>query len=95
MTRTAGQWFAQLFPHAPNYIRVEVLMRLEGRSLLDGSKQVEAMTEAVVRHQFTGYDALRTQHAMTPEEARLIVADEISDLMNEWRGNQSNRRASR
>lgn len=84
-----SQWLAALFPAAPGYVRAEVAERLAGRVLIDAKAQVGQMVEAIARHQFTDYDALRTRHGMTPDEAALCVADEVSALLDDWRGNRS------
>ncbi len=75
------------FPHCPGMYVEDIAERLERRGILPGleRKEIDAMAAAVIRHQLTDYDRLRTTHDLAPEEAEAIVADEISDWLGTWR----------
>jgi hypothetical protein len=76
------------FPHCPGMYIDEISERLAGRDCPAAflKQEIAAMAEAVIRHQLTDYDRLRTAFGMPPEEARLIVTPEISDWLASWRG---------
>jgi hypothetical protein len=76
------------FPRAPGLYREEAARRLAGRDVpapLLGLA-IDAMVESVIRHQLTDYDALRSRHGLTPEEAAQAVAEDIADMLADWRG---------
>jgi hypothetical protein len=74
------------FPRCPGLYVSEIAGRLAGRDCPPAflKQEIAMMAEAVIRHQLTDYDRLRTTSQMTPEEARLVVADEISDWLADW-----------
>ncbi len=75
------------YPRCPGMYVDEIAERLVRRQILPAlaAREIEAMAEAVIRHQLTDYDLLRTRHSLAPEEARASVADEIADWLREWR----------
>ncbi len=75
------------FPGCPGLYADEISERLSSRALLIQrlAHDIEAMANSVIRHQLTDYDALRTRHELTPEEARLIVQPEIDCWLKRWR----------
>lgn len=80
----------QRYPRCPGLYRDEVLGRLGTRPCPPHAKLaarlLDDMVRAVVRHQLTDYDALRTRHSLTPDEAAAIVAAEIDEMLTDWRG---------
>ncbi len=76
-----------LYPRCPGMYVEEIAERLLPRDILPAlaRREIEAMAEAVIRHQLTDYDQLRTRHDLMPDEAAAIVADEIADWLREWR----------
>jgi hypothetical protein len=75
-------------PHCPGMYVDEIADRLLPRALPAPvlRQEISRMAEAVIRHQLTDYDGLRTTHGLSPEEARLIVAAEVSDWLSAWLG---------
>lgn len=49
------------------------------------SAVVEQVAANYIRHDLTDYDDLIDHHGLTPEEARIAVAREISETLNAWR----------
>jgi hypothetical protein len=74
------------YPRCPGMYVAEIADRLAGREcpVTFLKQEIAMMAEAVIRHQLTDYDQLRTRFELSPEEARLAVADEISDWLAEW-----------
>jgi hypothetical protein len=73
-------------PHCPGMYVDEIVERLVTRvvpaALLP--QEIMRMAQAVIRHQLTDYDSLRTTHEVSSEEARHIVAPEIADWLSAW-----------
>lgn len=76
------------FPKCPGLYVDEVAERLAKRRQMPGLQRsdIEAMVAAVIRHQLTDYDRLRTSHELTPEEAAACVDGEVADWIDSWRG---------
>jgi hypothetical protein len=74
-------------PHCPGMFVDEITDRLTTRTIPTAllPQEIIRMAEAVIRHQLTNYDALRTTHSLSVDEARLIVAPEVSDWLSAWR----------
>jgi hypothetical protein len=77
---------AQL-PRCPGLYADEIAERLAERALIPQrlAHDILAMANSVIRHQLTDYDALRTRHELTPEEARFIVQPEVDGWLEQWR----------
>jgi hypothetical protein len=65
----------------------EIARRLAERDVPSGREHhaIEAMACAVIRHQLTDYDKLWSQHELTPEEAAIVVEDEIETWLDSFR----------
>jgi hypothetical protein len=74
-------------PNTPGLYVEEIARRLAERTVPPGREHhaIEEMACAVVRHQLTDYDKLWSQHELTPEEAAIVVEDEIEEWLSQWR----------
>jgi hypothetical protein len=75
-----------VLPACPGFYVDEIVERLSARPIIAQRLKIDiiSMAQSVIRHQLTEYDALRTRHELTPEEARLIVQPEIEDWFGQW-----------
>jgi hypothetical protein len=75
-------------PGCPGFYVDEIAERLSARPIIAQRLKADivAMAQSVIRHQLTEYDALRTRHELTREEARLIVQPEIEVWFSQWIG---------
>jgi hypothetical protein len=89
-----GQAWADLlrqrYPRCPGFFRDEILQRLAERPCPPerklAARMLDDMAAAVVRHQLTDYDRLRTAHGLTRAEAADITAADITEQLADWRG---------
>jgi hypothetical protein len=74
-------------PYCPGMYVDEIADRLTTRTIPAAllPQEITRMAEAVIRHQLTDYDSLRTTHALSVDEARLIVESEVADWLSAWR----------
>ena len=75
------------YPAAPGLYVEEIAERLASRAVPPGleKQSIEDMAAAVVRHQLTDYDDLWSRLELTPEEALVIVEDEVEEWLARWR----------
>jgi hypothetical protein len=73
-------------PQCPGMYVDEIVERLITRAVPAAllPQEITRMAQAVIRHQLTNYDGLRTTHGLSPEEARLIVAPDIVEWLSAW-----------
>ncbi len=74
-------------PQTPGLYVEEIARRLAERNVPQGREHhaIEDMAAAVIRHQLTDYDKLWSQHGLAPDEAALVVEDEVEDWLAQWR----------
>lgn len=87
--RDAVQAFLDLdYPHCPPAIRRSVADAVSRRTWAPHARLAQAagiVLRNFARHQFTDYDDLLEYHGLAKDEARLVVEDEMRDVLAGWR----------
>jgi len=86
---------ARTFPSCPHKHARRILKTVSVRRWNDIklSAVVEQVAGNYARHELTDYDALIDRHGLDPDEARVVVADEIGDILRDWKQRPGSRRA--
>ncbi len=74
-------------PGCPQALRAEFVAIIEPRKWEKASLGLAFGIVATnyVRHRLTDYDRLKKIHGLTREEARIVVAQEVKDIMATWK----------
>ena len=85
--RTVERHFRNHHPGCPPEYRKILAERILAKEWTEASlgKVVGIVASTFVRHQLTDYDLLLRIPGMERAEARLIVAGEVSDILESWR----------
>jgi len=78
---------AKIFPACPHKHARRILKLVSARHWFDIKlgALVEQVAGNYVRHDLTDYDDLIDRHGLDPQEARVAVADEIADILRDWK----------
>lgn len=85
--RAVARHLRRHHPRCPQDAQEVIVERLLCRRWRDASlgKAVGIVTSTYVRHQLTDYDRLLKVPGMTRAEARLVVTNEIREILASWR----------
>lgn len=74
-------------PSCPHKHVRRILKIVSARRWLDIklSAVVEQVAGNTVRHDLTDYDDLIDRHGLDPDEALVAIADEIADILRDWK----------
>ncbi|MBZ6079090.1 DUF2293 domain-containing protein [Microvirga puerhi] len=75
-----------MYPGCPSNARRKIVRRARDRSHFGRlSEKASFLTTNFARHARTDYERLMRLHSLTREEARIVVSNEVMDIVDKWR----------